>query len=53
MKQEKFDSLRDEVEEFIAAHELSNPHYLFDEEIIKHFCMYKPKHVKKAIEEVR
>ena len=37
MKPEKFVKLLDEVEEFIGDHELSNPHYLLDEEIIKYF----------------
>ena len=53
MKQEKFDKLKDEIEEFIGGHDLSNPHYLFDEDIIKAFSHYKKKHVKKALEELR
>jgi len=53
MNEEKFKKLIDEVEEFIAGYELSNPHYLFDEEVIKHFSEYKKKHVRRALEEVR
>jgi hypothetical protein len=53
MKPEKFVKLLDEVEEFISDHEHSNPHYLFDEEIIKYFSQYKKKHVKLALEELR
>lgn len=53
MKQEKFDELKTAVEEHIAEHDLKNPHYLRDEEIIKYFSVYKPKHVKRAIKEVR
>lgn len=53
MKEEKFKQLVDEVEEFIGEHQRSNPHYLFDEEIIKAFSHYKKKHVKKALGEVR
>ena len=52
-KAEKFDKLRDEVEEFIANHQNSNPHYLFDDDIIKAFSNSKTKHIKKAIKEVR
>ena len=53
MKEEKFAKLLDEVEEFIGEHNRSNPHYLFDEEIIKYFSHYKKKHVKRALEELR
>lgn len=53
MKPEKFVKLVDEVEEFIAEHNMGNRHYLFDEDIIKAFSDVKKKHVKKAIEEVR
>ena len=53
MKDDKFKELLDEIEEFIGAHNLSNPHYLFDEDIIKAFSHYKKKHVKKALEELR
>ena len=35
MKPEKFQELLDEIEEFIGEHNLKNPHYLFDEEIIE------------------
>ena len=45
--------LRDLVEEFIAAHEKANSHYLFDTEIIKYFPEYKKKHVKEAIGDLR
>jgi len=47
MKPEKFQKLLDEVEEFIGAHNLSNPHYLFDEEIIKYFSHYKKNTLNK------
>lgn len=53
MKPEKFQELLDAVEDFIAQHELRNPHYLRDEEIIEYFSCYKKKHVKRAIEELR
>ena len=53
LKEEKFAKLLDEVEEFIGEHNRSNPHYLFDEEIIKYFDHYKKKHVKRALEELR
>ena len=53
MKPEKFAKLLDEVEEFIGEHERSNPHYLFDEDIITMFSQYKKKHIKRAIEELR
>jgi hypothetical protein len=53
MKTEKFDKLVNEVEEYIAARGLCNPHYLFDKEIIEVFSDVKKKHVKKAIEMVR
>jgi hypothetical protein len=53
MKDEKFAKLKDAVEEFIAVHELSNPHYLRDEVIVKAFSEHKEKNVKKAIKEVR
>ena len=53
MKDDKFKELLDEIEEFIGAHNLSNPHYLFDEDIIKAFSHYKKKHVKRALEELR
>jgi hypothetical protein len=45
--------LQDEVEEFIAAHELKNHHYLSDKEIIAEFSMYKKKHVREAINNLR
>lgn len=53
MKEEKFKQLVDEIEEFIGGHNQSNPHYLFDEDIIKAFSHYKKKHVKRALEELR
>lgn len=54
MKPEKFQEIVDEISEFIGDHNMSNPHYLFDEDIIKHFeSLYKKKHIKRALEEVR
>ena len=53
MKDDKFKELLDEIEEFIGAHNLRNPHYLFDEDIIKAFSHYKKKHIKKALKELR
>jgi hypothetical protein len=53
MKEAKFKELLDEIEEFIGEHNLKNPHYLFDEDIIKIFSHYKKKHVKRALEEIR
>lgn len=42
-----------EVEEFIAAHELSNHHFLRDEDIVEHFHQYDPKLVMEAIKNLR
>ena len=53
MKEDRFKELLDEIEEFIGAHNLNNPHHLFDEDIIKAFSHYKKKHIKKALEELR
>lgn len=53
MKPEKFEQLVEEISEFIGNHQQSNPHYLFDEDIIKAFSHYKKKHVKRALEEIR
>ena len=53
MKEEKFQKIIEEVSEFIAEHEMSNPHYLFDEDIIEVFSQYKKKHIERALEEVR
>jgi hypothetical protein len=53
MKRNKTEKLQDEVEAFIAAHEMKNHHYIFNEEIIAEFSMYKKKHVKEAIKNLR
>ena len=61
MKQEHFNELLEEVEDFIASHDFRNRHYLPDENIIEHFkkCrygedkFYKKKHILKAINELR
>lgn len=53
MKDDKFKELLEEIEEFIANYDLSNSHYMFDEDIIKEFSHYKKKHVKKALKELR
>ena len=53
MKEEKFQKIVEEISEFIAEHAMSNPHYLFEEDIIKIFSHYKKKHVKRALEEIR
>jgi len=53
MKEEKFQKIVEEISEFLGAHNLKNPHYLFDEDIIKVFSHYKKKHVKRALEELR
>jgi hypothetical protein len=50
---EKLQNIQDEVEEFIAAHELKNHHYLSDKEIIAEFSRYKKKHVIEAINNLR
>jgi hypothetical protein len=50
---EKLQSIQDEVEEFIAAHELKTHHYLSDKEIIAEFSIYKKKHVREAINNLR
>jgi hypothetical protein len=52
-KPEKLTKIQDEVEEFIAAHELKTHHYLSDEEIIAEFSGYRKKHVKEAIDNLR
>jgi hypothetical protein len=52
-KTEKLQKIQDEVEEFIAAHDLKNHHYLSDTEIIAEFSMYKKKHVREAINNLR
>lgn len=50
----KQSNLTNEIEEFIAAHDLSNPHYLRDEQIIKEFAeQYKAKRIKQALKELR
>ena len=53
MKEEKFQKIVEEISEFLGDHYQRNPHYLFDEEIIKYFSHYKKKHVKRALEELR
>lgn len=53
MKPERFQELVEEISEFIGDHNQKNPHYLFDEDIIKAFSHYKKKHVKRALEQVR
>jgi hypothetical protein len=54
VKPEKFKQLVEEVSEFIADHDMVNPHYLFDEDIIKVFeSIYKKKHIKLALQEIR
>lgn len=54
MKEEKFQRLVEEVSEFIADHDMRNRHPLTDEEVIKRFeDIYKPKHIRRALEEVR
>lgn len=53
MKDEKFQMIVEEISEFLGDHMQKNPHYLFDEDIIKIFSHYKKKHVKRALEEIR
>ena len=53
MKNAKFDELVKEISEFIADHEMKNPHYLFDEDIFEAFPIYKKKHIKRALKEIR
>jgi hypothetical protein len=50
---EKLQNIQDEVEDFIAAHELKTHHYLSDKEIIAEFSMYRKKHVREAINNLR
>jgi translation elongation factor EF-Ts len=50
---EKLQNIQDEVEEFIAVRELKTHHYLSDKEIIAEFSMYKKKHVREAINNLR
>lgn len=52
-KRKKFNELINEISEFIGNHEMKNPHYLFDEEIFEAFPMYKKKHIKRALKEIR
>jgi hypothetical protein len=52
-KIEKLQKIQDEVEEFIAAHELKTHRYLEGKEIIAEFSMYKKKHVREAINNLR
>jgi hypothetical protein len=52
-KTEKLQKIQDEVEELITSYGMKNHHYLLDEEIIAEFSMYKKKHVKKAINNLR
>jgi hypothetical protein len=52
-KAEKLQKIQDEVEEFIAAHEMKTHHYLYNEEIITEFSRYKKKHVKEAMNNLR
>jgi hypothetical protein len=52
-KTEKLQKIQDEVEEFIAAHEMKTHHYLSDKEIVAEFSTYKKKHVKEAINNLR
>lgn len=53
MKEEKRERIKEEVSEFIAAHDWNNRHRLFDSEIVAAFSCYKKKHVLWAIEQVR
>lgn len=53
MKKEKFDEMVKEISEYIGDHEMQNPHYLFDEEIFDAFPIYKKKHIKRALKEIR
>ena len=55
MKIEKFEALVEELSEFIGDHDMSNHHYLFDDEIVGIFSQrgYKKKHILKALEDVR
>jgi hypothetical protein len=53
MKPNKFNQLVEEIQEFIGDHNRTNPHHLFEEDIIERFkTIYKKKHIKKALEEV-
>jgi hypothetical protein len=52
-KTEKLQKIQDEVEDFIATHELKTHHYLSDKEIITEFSIYKKKHVREAINNLR
>jgi hypothetical protein len=52
-KEAEFEKMKDEIEEFIAAHEKSSRHHLEDYVIMEYFDHYKPKQVKKAIKELR
>ena len=46
--------LTNEIEEFIADHEIRNPHYLPDEQIIKEFAeKYEVRRIKQALKELR
>ena len=52
-KEVEFQKIKDEIEEFIAEHDMSNQHYLDDAVIIEYFDYYTPKQVKKALKDLR
>lgn len=53
MSKVDFNKLCEEVSEFIAEHEMGNPHYLRDDEIVEEFTSYPALLVRAAIERVR
>lgn len=53
LMENRMSKIQREVEEFIAAHELSNHHFLRDEDIVEHFHQYDPKLVMEAIKNLR
>ena len=53
MKQEKFDKLLEEVEEFIAGCQMKSNHRIFFEDIVEAFPDVKKKHLKKIWEDMQ
>lgn len=53
MKQEKFDKLTEEVEQFVAERHFESFHRVFLEDIIQAFPDVKKKHLKKIWEDMQ
>jgi len=53
MKQEKFDALTEEVEQFVAELHFKSFHRVFLEDIIQAFPDVKKKHLKKIWQDMQ